>query len=76
MNQIISSLAAAAFLALAAFMVRSSFAVILLSLASGCAWIQYIPGLSYQWQVRAASTGLVLYAFALLFVAHAWSDQI
>lgn len=76
MNQIISSLAAAVFLALAAYMVRSSLALILLSLASGCAWIQYIPGLPYQWQVRASSTGLALYALALVFVAAAWADQI
>jgi len=76
MYQIISSLAAAIFLALAAWMVNSALAVILLSLASGAAWIQYIPELSYKWQVRASSTGLVLYALALFFVAAAWADKI
>ena len=75
MYQVLSSLAAAVFLALAAILCRSGFALILLSLACACAWVEHITGLSYQWQARAMSTGLGLYALALVFTTYAWYDQ-
>lgn len=74
MYQIISSLAAAVFLALASVVVGSALPLILLSLASACAWVQYVPGLSYQWQVRAVNLGLGLYALALAFTLYAWYE--
>lgn len=74
MYQIISSLAVAVFLALASVIVGSALPLILLSLVSACAWIQYIPGLSYQWQVRAVNLGLGLYALALVFTIYAWYE--
>lgn len=75
MDQLLSSLAAAVFLALAAFMARSVFAVILLSLASGAAWLQQTPGISYEWQVRATWLSLALYALALTITVAAALDQ-
>ncbi len=76
MYQILSSLAAAAFLALGAYMTGSALPVILLSLASGAAWIQHTPGLSYQWQARVMVLGLALYALALVITLYAWYDLV
>lgn len=74
MSQIIFSLAAAVFLALASVVAGTVLPLILLSLASACAWVQYIPGLSYQWQARAVNLGLGLYALALAFTLYAWLE--